>query len=362
MTALKSNTQTALSRQLTGVILGTAVGDAIGLPYEGMSRRRVVSWLGEPTKHRFLLGRGMVSDDTEHSCMVMQSLIAAQGDSDRFCRDLAKRFRWWFASLPAGIGKATARSILKLWVGCSPYRSGVFSAGNGPAMRSAVFGVAISDEAQMCEFVRLSTRITHSDPKAEYGALVVALLARLSSTGDLASPERVLHEIRRVLPSDADSDELIDLIRQAVVSAQSQDSTVEFAKEIGLEKAVTGYTYHTVPVAVHACLRYHDDFRTAIEQTILCGGDTDSVAAIVGGILGAGTSVDAIPQDWLNGLCEWPRSVTWMRELSMQLAESIEGDVPKKAPALLFPVVLLRNLFFLIVVLMHAARRVFPPY
>jgi ADP-ribosylglycohydrolase len=44
---------------------------------------------------------------------------------------------------------------------------------------------------------------------------------------------------------------------------------------------------HTVPVALHACFRYPDDVRTAVLETVHCGGDTDSTAAIVGGILGA---------------------------------------------------------------------------
>ena len=60
-----------------GAILGCAVGDALGLPYENLSRRRGVRLLGEPDRHRFLFGRGMVSDDTEHTCMVAQALCDA---------------------------------------------------------------------------------------------------------------------------------------------------------------------------------------------------------------------------------------------------------------------------------------------
>ncbi|HIF05444.1 MAG TPA: ADP-ribosylglycohydrolase family protein [Gemmatimonadetes bacterium] len=56
-------------------MLGTAVGDSIGLPYEGLSRGRAEKLLGPPDRHRFFFGRGMVSDDTEHTCMVAQSLI-----------------------------------------------------------------------------------------------------------------------------------------------------------------------------------------------------------------------------------------------------------------------------------------------
>ena len=62
---------------VAGAILGCAVGDAIGLPYEGLSKRRGVRLLREPDRHRFISGRGMVSDDTEHTCMVAQALCAS---------------------------------------------------------------------------------------------------------------------------------------------------------------------------------------------------------------------------------------------------------------------------------------------
>ena len=93
---------------IIGCILGTAVGDALGLPYEGVSRQRAPRLLGRPTRHRFCFGRGMVSDDTEHTCMVAQSLIESGDDVDEFIRRVARRLRWWMLALPAGAGKATA--------------------------------------------------------------------------------------------------------------------------------------------------------------------------------------------------------------------------------------------------------------
>ena len=57
---------------VVGSILGTAVGDAMGLPYEGLSRRRGKRLIGPPDRHHFFFGRGMVSDDTELTCMVSQ--------------------------------------------------------------------------------------------------------------------------------------------------------------------------------------------------------------------------------------------------------------------------------------------------
>ena len=70
--------------RIVGCILGTAVGNAIGLPFERLSRRRASRLLGSPSQHRFIFGRGMVFDDTEHTCIVAQALIGSEGDINRF--------------------------------------------------------------------------------------------------------------------------------------------------------------------------------------------------------------------------------------------------------------------------------------
>ena len=119
-----------------GVLLGTAVADAIGLPREGLSPRRAARWWGTgPMRHRFLFARGMISDDTEHACMVVQALLAAGGQPKPFARSLAWRLRFWLLARPAGIGMGTLKGIVRLWLGFPPGRSGVRSAGNGPSLR-----------------------------------------------------------------------------------------------------------------------------------------------------------------------------------------------------------------------------------
>jgi ADP-ribosylglycohydrolase len=111
---------------VVGCLLGTAVGDALGLPYEQISRRRQVRLFPDPSRYHFLFGRGKISDDTEHGCLTAQSLIMSAGDPGLFLRSLAWRLRWWFVGLPAGVGMTTARSCMKLWLAYSPGRSGVF--------------------------------------------------------------------------------------------------------------------------------------------------------------------------------------------------------------------------------------------
>src|SRR5437764_12916991 len=99
MTDLNAVTTKAASEhgeRVAGAVLGTAVGDALGLPREGLSRRRASRLFGDPPlRYHLLLGHGMVSDDTEHTCMTGQALLRAPDDADIFARSLAWRLRFW---------------------------------------------------------------------------------------------------------------------------------------------------------------------------------------------------------------------------------------------------------------------------
>lgn len=150
---------------ILGSLLGTAVGDALGLPYEGLSRRRVAA-LGK-IRHRFLMGRGMFSDDTEHTLMLAAALIENRDDASAFQRALGRKLRWWLLGLPAGVGLSTARAILRLWLGFPATRSGVRSAGNGAAMRSAILGVIWRDlDLKRRVYTLAACRVTHTDARA----------------------------------------------------------------------------------------------------------------------------------------------------------------------------------------------------
>ena len=348
------------SDSIAGAILGCAVGDALGLPYEGLSRRRAAGILGEPTRYRFLFGRGMVSDDSEHTCMVAQAFCASPDDPARFAQQLAARLRWWLLGIPAGIGFATIRAILKLWCGCSPSSSGVYSAGNGPAMRSAVLGAAIDDVNSLREFVSASTRITHTDAKANEGAFAVALGAWCAKR-DLDQPDAYFEQLRRC-SGESISDEFSELMARVEGSLISQETTAAFAENLGCGRAVSGYVYQTVPVVLHAWLCSPRDYRMAVQAVISCGGDADTLAAIAGAIVGSAVGRSGIPEEWLSGLWEWPRSVHWMESLSDAMTSAAAGQKPVQPPRT-FPLVgLLRNSIFLSAVLGHGFRRLLPPY
>lgn len=347
------------TESIIGCILGTAVGDALGLPGEGLSKRRLQRIYPHVNQYDFFFGKGMVSDDTEHTCMVAQSLLVAGGNVRRFTRALAWRLRWWLLPLPAGVGLGTLRAIVKLWLGFP--KPGVFSAGNGPAMRSAIIGVCYGEDLpKLREFVRASTRVTHTDPKAEYGAMAVAIAAHLATHPSPISAADYYHTLERILPPEAR--EFLQLIREACHSVTQGGDTESFASQLGLSRGVSGYVYHTVPVAIHAWLTHQQDYRSAAIASVRCGGDTDTTGAIVGGIIGAGTGMRGIPPEWLDNLWEWPRSVSWMKALGAKLAIACDRGVPESAHPLAWYGIILRNLFFLVVVLLHGLRRLLPPY
>ena len=281
----------------------------------------------------------------------------------RFLNSLAWRLRWWLLGLPFAAGKATLRGCFKLWLGCNPRHSGVWSAGNGPAMRAPILGVCFGDQPQrLLELVRLSTRITHTDPKAEWGALAVARAAWLSahSRDEAPTPPGISSAIVETLPPEAA--ELIALIVRTAKSVESGQSTAEFCAELGLSAGVTGCMFHTVPAVLHAWMSFPNDYGAAVQAVIRCGGDADTIAAIVGGIAGARLGKDGIPERWRRGLCEWPRDLRWIERLGRELGQMLESGTAQRGVPLNPLGVFARNLLFDGLVLAHACRRLLPPY
>ncbi|NLX59121.1 MAG: ADP-ribosylglycohydrolase [Phycisphaerae bacterium] len=360
-----ANAHAADSREdrLAGCLLGTAVGDAIGLPREGMSPHRAIRLFGEaPLGHRFLAGRGMASDDTEHACMVAASLLASHGQPRRFARSLAWRLRFWLAALPAGVGLATARAICKLWLGFPPSHSGVRSAGNGPAMRSPLIGVwAGGDMPRLRELVEASTRLTHTDVRAVEGAVAVALCCHYGTTRTAAEVDAT--EVFELLQREVTDAELLQALSATRSAVDRAIGPEEFVRDMGFQKGVSGYIVHTLSAALFCWLRHPGDFRAGIEEVVQMGGDADTTGAITGALCGATVGRRGIPAEWVKGLWEWPRTVAYMDRLAEALSESSPGGQgTNRVPRWFWPGVLPRNLLFLLVVLLHGLRRLFPPY
>ena len=321
----------------TNSLIGVALGDAVGLPYEGLSRQKIAKFSPNFNQINLVFGKGMFSDDTEHSVIVANSLIDAKGNPKLFQKLLKRRLRVWLLTLPAGVGFATMRAIIKSFIFKN---SGVFSAGNAPAMRSHLIGLAYGDNNSLLEkFVRVNTVITHTDPKAYYGALSVAKATYLSANG---REDEFLDEIKKLIKDE----EFIELIEN--IFDNLDITTLEFAKKIGLEKGVSGYIYHSLPIALHSWFKNRDSYRQAIIDVVLCGGDTDTTGAIVGGIVGAKTKT--FPKEWVDNIIDYPIDIKLLKKLNLDREKSIFIN-----PLFSF----IRNILFLGVVLIHGVRRIF---
>ncbi len=284
---------------ILGILIGTAVGDSVGLPAEGICRRRNQK-IFRGHWHQGLLWRyGMISDDTEHTIFVAQCLIAYPDSPHKYIRRLAWCLRWWLLSLPAGVGLATLKSIVKLWLGFNPRHSGVYSAGNGAAMKSAIIGAFFAHYPdKLAEYVSLSTRITHIDPRAFIGARAIASLTAWIIRDNFTQPPEI-------------------------------DILSTFLKQIGSED----------------------------QEWILL------VNKIKEGLMGATVGIQGIPQDWIKNLRDYPRNIQLLEKIAQRLSTTIENNYqPSQPVSYNWWWVLPRNIIFLLIVLSHGFRRLFPPY
>jgi ADP-ribosyl-[dinitrogen reductase] hydrolase len=348
-----------LDQRLAGLLLGTAVGDALGLPAENLSPGRIRRRWPGPLRMRLVFGRGMVSDDTEHTLMVAQALLSYPDDPVAFQRSLGWKLRWWFAALPAGVGLATAKACLRLWLGIPANRAGLTSAGSRPAMRSALLGAYFAGAPnKRRDFVLASSRLTHRGWQAETAALAVAEAAALATTTNgFPEASHVFEAIRRL----SDEQEWQDRIVQMESCLKAGDTVSDFVQKLGLTSGVTGYSLDIAPVALYVWLRHRADFRSALSAAIQCGGDTDTVGAVLGALCGTVTGTAGIPSEWINGLWEWPRSRRFMAALALRLTDQGISPVGLGPARYFWPGLLPRNLLFLAVVLAHGFRRLTLP-
>lgn len=343
--------------RIEGLLLGTAVGDSLGLPMEGMKPSTIqkLGWT-KNWKQRFFFDYGMWSDDTEHTIMLTQALLASGGKTNKFIQKFAWELRMWLLGLPSGTGLATAKSMFKLWIGIPPHKSGVFSAGNGSAMRTAIIAAIYPDDKEKRhELVSAHTQVTHSDPKAVTASLVVTELAHLLlTTSKTPNQETVIATITD-LNGDKDWEHIIEKMKNAWANNLPLS---QFIGDIGCkpQKGITGYAYHTVPAVIYSGVKNHWEFQSVITEIISAGGDTDTTAAIAGALCGAYGGTTSIPEPWIHNIKEWPSHITDLTRLS----ESIIIKTPIRIRPHWSPTLFLRNIFFLIIVLGHGFSRLLP--
>jgi ADP-ribosylglycohydrolase len=332
--------------RLRGTLLGTALGDALGLPAEGMSAKAIARRFGRVEDYHLLGSRGFVSDDTEQSALVAHALL--RSDLPAAVRSFRRSLLGWFLRLPWGIGLATVRACLRIALGLR--RSGVRSAGNGASMRAAIVGVFFAeDPARRREWSDAIASVTHVDPRAVQGARFVAEVAAAATrTTDALACVTAARPV-------VDDPQLGSAIDEAIRLVARGASTAEAAAELG----TTGFVLHTVPFAVFCFGRFGGDTLRALSEQISAGGDTDSIGAIVGAWCGALHGESGLPRALIDRISDGPFGPSHLRALGDALAARSRGEQirPVSYSASL---AMLRNLALYPVVLAHGFRRLIP--
>lgn len=283
--------------RFVGCLLGLAIGDALGMPFEGMHAGMIQERYQQVTE--FLPGRGLAAgqytDDTKMMLCLAESAVE-KGHVDP--EDVAQRFVDWFDSGDLrGIGGSCMEGILNLKRGVSWRKSGrrgKWAAGNGTAMRIAPIGLLdCLDLKQLREDCWSTSIITHDNGEAVAGASAVAYaIARLVTEEidvgtllpDIAAfvgdceVARKLEEAQRLLSSGAPTERALAIL------------------------GTSGYVVETVASALYCFLKTPNDFVASVGSAVAAGGDTDTTAAVAGAISGASNGLANMPQHLIQGV------------------------------------------------------------
>lgn len=272
---------------MCNVLVGCAIGDALGVPFETMQSKNKflkdwngLSYLGSRS-HK--LDPGQYSDDTQMSLCVTNSLLECQEFNPD---DLAQRYQeWFFSGAARGFGRTTRMAMNALKEGVHWSESGVEgSYGNGTAMRAAPFGVFFrNDMKTLVEAVSIDSAITHRSPDAKAGAIAIAVATALAANGDT---ENLLNRVFEKLPESS--------IRKTISTLDVLISSDYIKPREALRALGTSANIkETVPAALYCFLKL-DRFMSAVHLAIKAGGDTDTTAAIVGSLFGAKDGLSGI--------------------------------------------------------------------
>ncbi|MDT0379758.1 ADP-ribosylglycohydrolase family protein [Streptomyces sp. DSM 42041] len=299
-----------------GAVVGAAVGDALGAPFEFGPEGAFSARFPEPGRGGEMCGGGgwepgEATDDTQMAVLVGESLL------DR-CRldlpDVFGRFQRWAAADPKDIGLQTEDVLTngKPWdtAAATHFDTNLRAAGNGALMRASTAAVHFASAGRRATMnaARRITALTHGDPAAWEGTAVFHELVRCALHGDdplAAIPET----LTAVHPEHRE--------RYAAVLAPDWDP--------GKATEFNGAVWPCLGSAVWA-LRTTCDFEQAVRAAVDLGGDTDTVAAVTGGLAGACYGIGALPERWTAvlhvPLPGWPGRVLRRRDL-MELARRL---------------------------------------
>jgi ADP-ribosyl-[dinitrogen reductase] hydrolase len=282
-----------LADRIVGSVLGLALGDALGAPFEGRRAAEIpdplpaleLPWMGLPP--------GSTTDDTAMARNLVRSL-AARGEFDP--DDLVARHLDWFRSGPPDVDAFTRRVLSRVDRGEDALeaagsvweeRGPEVSAGNGSVMYCAPLGLAYANRAEeLLEVGPKLSALTHFDERCRTAVVAVTLTVAALTRGQSAEGA-VAATLAAVVDRDG-GEELEYLVEMAGVGRR-------------IDGPDQGFCLFTAGVGLQSLLGT-GDFEAEVNRVVALGGDTDTNAAVAGALLGALVGEKGLPQAWLDRL------------------------------------------------------------
>ncbi len=291
-----------LRDRFRGALIGTMVGDALGMPVEGYSSFDIKRTVGEVRD--MLPGRrckaGSYTDDTQMMIGLAEALLEKPGELDH--DTLAEKFALNFEE-DRGYGGNVWNILNAIRSGASwrraldTFRLPGGSYANGAAMRAAPVPLACYPDEDKTErlAVRQAAVTGHTHEIAQFGARLQAVsIIRLIKKGASGEPVIGKKFVDEFLDEDiSDYDRKLSWIG-ANLSAEPE----EVINVIG----VSGVASESVPAALWSFLSAWEDPEEALIRAVNLGGDTDTIGALAGSLTGAYHGINAFPRRWRDAL------------------------------------------------------------
>ncbi|RLI75075.1 ADP-ribosylglycohydrolase family protein [Archaeoglobales archaeon] len=280
--------------QFKGCILGAAIGDALGMPVEGLTREEIKKIHGEikdflPSPYGDLKA-GEWTDDTEQMIVLAESILETTYlNPENFAEKLKK---WYIDSKNPRIGPTSSRALRNLINNIPWNKAGVYSDTCGAAMRVMPVGLVYHFSLNLVErYAVISASVTHKGTAAIGGAVAIATAISCVCL-DFEKDELVNEVAKRVEKYD-------DLLAEKIeYSYQISDKDIDFAIE-KLGNSISALD--VVPMAFY-CYFSSETFDDCVIKATNIGGDTDSIAAMAGGVKGCES---VIPKKWFKKLKDY---------------------------------------------------------
>ena len=275
-------------------ICGFIIGDALGVPVEFYSRAELAE---DPVNEMrgngtYNMPKGTWSDDSSMTIATMRSIVDKKGID---YEDIMINFcKWAFESEftqyndTFDIGNTTRRSLTRYKNSADAMSSGGTSThdnGNGSLMR--ILPLAFIPDINH-ETIENVSGLTHAHDRSKIACVLYIEIAKSMLENDLTIDEHVKNACNKIVSYYEGNEELIHFKR-----ILDDDFTGEIRSG--------GYVIDTIESVIY-CLKNTDTYSDAVLKAVNLGGDTDTTAAICGGLAGIFYGYDAIPIDWIESI------------------------------------------------------------